>query len=150
MTVFPVTLNAIGSLLRPRLALRAGAAAAINLLRVSPLVLPVWAALPSSTAHSLTLASTVCSITFVEVPVVSPRLLVRCDAPAAGTKIEYFALHLGKQLERAKLVLSVLMTAKAANRPVRIYYHSDDTSASAWDMGCNPSDCRPILAVGLL
>jgi hypothetical protein len=48
-----------------------------------------------------------------------------------------------------KLILSVLITAKASNRPVRISYYSDDTSTNAWDMACNPSDCRPMLRVDL-
>jgi hypothetical protein len=57
---------------------------------------------------------------------------------------------MGQDLERAKLVLSMLMTAKVAGRPVRITYYVDDTSTSAWDMGCNPSDCRPMVRVDLI
>ena len=114
------------------------------------LVLGFLGIVPWSPAHALTGAASNCNIVFLEVPVRGPRLLVKCDAAADaanGVKIWYFALDLTKDPERAKLVLSVLMTAKTANRPVRITYYSDDTSTTAWDMGCNPSDCRPMLRV---
>ena len=78
--------------------------------------------------------------------------VVGCEAAgdgAGGAKIWYFALDMRRDPERVKLILSVLITAKAANRPVRVLYYSDDTSTNAWDMGCNPSDCRPMLRVDL-
>ena len=102
---------------------------------------------------ALTNASATCNIAFIEVPVSGPRLLVKCDAAApgpGGARIEYFAVNLARETERAKLVLSVLMTAKVAARPVRMHYYLDDNSATGWDMGCNPADCRPILRVDLL
>ena len=110
-------------------------------------------ALPLPAAHALTAASSTCNIVLIEMPVKGPRLLVKCDAAApgaGGAKIEYFAIHMGQDLERAKLVLSMLMTAKVAGRPVRITYYADDTSTNAWDMSCNPSDCRPMVRVDLL
>ena len=111
------------------------------------------AALPLPAAQALTAASSTCNIVLIEMPVKGPRLLVKCDAAApgaGGAKIEYFAIHMGQDLERAKLVLGMLMTAKVAGRPVRITYYADDTSTNAWDMSCNPSDCRPMVRVDLL
>ena len=35
-------------------------------------------------------------------------------------------------------------------RQVRVHYFSDDTSPNAWDMACNPQDCRPILRLELM
>jgi hypothetical protein len=106
-----------------------------------------------SPAQALVSGSTTCNIVFVSLPAKGPRLLVKCDAlsPGAnGAKIEYFAHHLGQDAERGRLVLSLLMTAKASGRPVRITYFTDDASSNAWDMGCNPVDCRPIVTVELL
>ena len=104
--------------------------------------------LGDTSAHALTSGSTTCNIQYVQLPAKGPRLLVKCEASApgaGGAKIEYFAFHMGQDMERARLILSMLMTAKAAGRPVRITYYTDETTTNAWDMGCNPQDCRPIV-----
>jgi len=81
------------------------------------------------------------------------RLLVKCDAPATGADgvaVWYFAIHIGQNLERARLALGMLTAARIAGRQVRITYYSDETSNTGWDMGCDPKDCRPIVALELL
>jgi len=111
------------------------------------------AALIPAPARALTSGTTTCNIVFVQIPAKGPRLIVKCEAPApgaGGAKIEYFAFHMGQDAERARLMLSMLMTAKAAGRPVRITYYTDDTTTNAWEMGCNPQDCRPIVWLDLL
>jgi hypothetical protein len=108
-------------------------------------------------AYALTLKSHVCNVTQVDLQMdgssTANRLLIRCDAPATGVggaSIVYFATNTSQNAERVKMALSMMTTAKVSGRQLRIKYFSDDTSTNAWGFGCNPSDCRPILAIELL
>ena len=105
-----------------------------------------WA-LTSAPALALTPASKLCNIVVIDVSVTGDRLLIKCDSPApgpGGASIEFYAIHMGKHLERAKMALSLMTAAKVAGRQVRVHYASDDASTTQWDMSCNPKDCRPI------
>jgi hypothetical protein len=107
----------------------------------------------ASVAQGRTPASKICNIVTIEVPMTGNRMMVKCDSPATGvggSSIEYFAVNLGAQLERAKLALSIMTTAKVAGRQVKVHYFSDDTTPNQWDMACNPQDCRPIIRIELM
>lgn len=96
-------------------------------------------ALAEFTAHD-------CVIAEVQLVVVSPigaRVAVRCAAPAPGG-ISWFAYEIQADPERAKMVLSILSTAKVAGRTVRIAYEST-ASGATW--GCGAGNCRPIMQV---
>jgi hypothetical protein len=103
-------------------------------------------------AQAQTRARHTCDIGLIEIPIEGPRLIWNCEEKApgpGGAEIRWFAVHLGQHPERGRMILSVLMTAKAAGRATRIHYHPDDTHPKGWDMHCGPSDCRPALAVEL-
>jgi hypothetical protein len=105
---------------------------------------PLLAPMP---ATALTPASKSCNIVLIDLAVTGDRLMIKCDSPAAapgGASIEFFAIHLGKNLEHGKMALSLMTAAKVAGRQVRVHYVSDATSTTQWDMSCNPKDCRPI------
>jgi hypothetical protein len=74
------------------------------------------------------------------------RVAVRCTAAAPGG-IYWFAYRFGDNPELAKMILSLLTTAKASGRGVIVAYESTDTSGNAW--GCQTNDCRTILQVVL-
>lgn len=117
----------------------------LTLLAVAPMARP---------AHALIENNKACTITYVEIDVQNNgnRLIIRCDSPApgaGGASIVYFAVNMTKQLERAKMVLSMATAAKIAGRQLTIYYFSDDASTTSFDMACNPKDCRPITRIGL-
>jgi hypothetical protein len=120
---------------------------------IATLFLLFAAGLAPALAQGRTSASKVCNIVTVDLAVSGPRLMARCDSPATGAggaSIDYFAIHTGKEAERARLALSMLTAAKIAGRQVRIHYYSDDTTTNAWEMGCNPQDCRPIVRIELM
>jgi hypothetical protein len=71
------------------------------------------------------------------------RLHVRC-AEAVGGGILYFAMSTADAAGAAR-VLSLLTTAQVAGRTLLISYEPGDTSGGSF--GCNPSDCRRIIAV---
>ena len=107
----------------------------------------------ASIAQVRTPAAKICNIVTVELPMAGNRMMMKCDSPATGVggaSIEYFAVHLGTQLERAKLALSIMTTAKVAGRQVKVHYFSDDATTNQWDMACNPQDCRPIIRIELM
>ena len=109
-------------------------------------VMSFWAMTPTPSL-ALTPASKLCNIVVIDLAVPGDRLLIKCDSPApgpGGASIEFFAIHMGKHLERAKMALSLMTAAKVAGRQVRVHYASDETSNNQWDMSCNPKDCRPI------
>ena len=68
------------------------------------------------------------------------RVAVRCKEPAPGG-ISWFAYRIEENTEVAKMVLSILITAKVAASRVVISYQPTDTSGKAW--GCQ-SNCRRI------
>ena len=135
-----------------RAPLRLAGHASQTFATIAPMVCIVLMLLAPQPARALTANTVTCNIAFISIPAKGPRLMVKCDAPApgaSGAKVEYFAFHMGQDPERSRLILSMLMTAKTAGRQVRIRYYTDDTSTNAWDMGCNPTDCRPILSIDL-
>jgi hypothetical protein len=67
------------------------------------------------------------------------RVHVHCTSPAAGT-IYWFATPTS-DAKRAARVYSLMLTAIAAGKNVRIYY---DSTADGTAFGCSYSDCRPI------
>ncbi len=87
-----------------------------------------------------------CTVSQVQFVVTSttgqPRVAVQCQAPAAGG-IYWFAYRISDGPDLAKMILSMLSTAKVAGRTVRIGYESTNTSGGAW--GCNTGDCRIIM-----
>lgn len=74
------------------------------------------------------------------------RIHVKCTASAPGG-IWYFAASTANAAHTARL-LSVLSTAHAAGRTLEILYEPSDTSGAS--IGCNPSDCRLMLAAAFL
>jgi len=75
--------------------------------------------------------------------------VARSPSGSGGASIEYFGIHMGTQLERAKMALSLMTAAKVAGRQVKVHYFSDDSSTNQWNMSCNPKDCRPIVRLEL-
>ena len=119
----------------------------IAIARIGLLALLSFWALTTAPALALTPASKLCNIVLIDLAVPGDRLLIKCDSPAPGSggaSIEFYAIHMGKHLERAKMALSLMTAAKVAGRQVRVHYASDDTSTNQWEMSCNPKDCRPI------
>lgn len=73
------------------------------------------------------------------------RIHVRCTVANAG--ILYFA-YPTRETANASRFLSILSTATVAGKQVDVLYDPADTSGSAF--GCAVSDCRIIMAVGLI
>ena len=93
-----------------------------------PILMPV-----ASIAQGRTPATKICNIATIDLPMAGNRLMMKCDSPATGVggaSIEYFTIHLGAQLERAKLALSIMTAAKVAGRQVKVHYFSDDASTN--------------------
>jgi hypothetical protein len=74
------------------------------------------------------------------------RIHVKCAVAAPGG-IWYFAASTANAAHAARL-LSVLSTAHAAGRTLDILYEPSDTSGAS--IGCDPSDCRLMLAAAFL
>jgi hypothetical protein len=82
----------------------------------------------------------------VNVAAYTSRIHVKCAAAAPGG-IWYFAASTAHAAHAARL-LSVLSTAHAAGRTLDILYEPSDTSGAS--IGCDPSDCRLMLAAAFL
>ena len=72
------------------------------------------------------------------------RIHVRCyEKFAPGSAISFFAAPTSDP-QRAARLLSVLLTAHAADKRVNVVYDTADSGAA---FGCLVSDCRPIQAL---
>ncbi len=105
-------------------------------------------------SQALTMNTHTCSINRIDFDVSGgSRLLFSCTSAATGVggaSIWYFTVNSSTNLERAKMVLSVLTAAKVAGRQVMVHYYTDDSSTTQWGMGCNPADCRPLIRLQLM
>ncbi len=73
------------------------------------------------------------------------RVHVHCTTPATGG-IYWFATPTSDS-KRSARIFSLMLTAAAATKNVRVYY---DTNASGASFGCSFVDCRPILYIELI
>jgi len=73
------------------------------------------------------------------------RVHVHCNTPALNG-VYWFATPTSDS-KRAARIFSLLLTAAAAAKNVRVYY---DDAASGASFGCAVSDCRPILYIELV
>jgi hypothetical protein len=75
----------------------------------------------------------------------SNRVHVHCTIAAPGG-VYWFATPTSDS-KRAARIFSLMLTAAAAAKNVRVYY---DDAASGASYGCSISDCRPILFIELI
>jgi hypothetical protein len=98
----------------------------------------------SHTANAASLTWFKC--TPANVAVFDERVHVKCTA-SAPDGIRFFAKATA-DADAAARVLSLLSIAQVTGRTLDIRYDPADTSGAT--IGCQPNDCRLILAVGLL
>jgi len=78
------------------------------------------------------------------VAIFSNRIHVKCEVPNGS--IGFFAYPL-TDAKQANRILSLLLTAEAANDRIVVSYDASDTSGTAF--GCQSGDCRTIQAIYL-
>jgi hypothetical protein len=90
-------------------------------------------------------ASTFFTCKSVDVSSYPERIHVRCDKTASGG-IVFFAIPTANSAHAAR-ILSILTTAHIARRNIVVEYDPADNSGQAF--GCDPSNCRRLLSVGV-